>query len=130
MSIPLPSALSDPERGVYRLYAPLASVVPLGAAVQSPDYSVANKKRTSAFDRGQDPKSVVIDPQDEAPIPVREHLKLAQDKLKLNYLFWSAGPKPHFENVKKLLAEPDLAGDPAGGLETRVPERAFLTRDE
>jgi hypothetical protein len=28
--------------------------------------------------------------------------------------------------VIKLLAEPDLAGDPAGGLGTRLPPKAFL----
>lgn len=122
---PLPSHLSDPVRGVYRLYPKLAGIVPLGAAVQSPDYSVANKKRTTAFDRGQDPKTVAVDPQDEIPIPVREHLKLAQEKLKLNYLFWSASPAACLENVKKLLAEPDLANDPAGGLVSECPLRAF-----
>jgi hypothetical protein len=46
--------------------------------------------------------------------------------LKLNYLFWSANPANCLDNVKKLLAEPDLAGDPAGGLESRLPLKAFL----
>lgn len=68
----------------------------------------------------------MITPEDEIPIPVREHLKLAQETLKLNYLFWADQPKKDFAKVKELLAEPDLARDPAGGLETRLPPRAFL----
>ena len=51
---------------------------------------------------------------------------MAQRTFKLNYLFWSANPARYFENVKTLLAEPDLAGDPAGGLETKLPPKAFL----
>ncbi|MCX6904867.1 MAG: hypothetical protein NTW03_15580 [Verrucomicrobia bacterium] len=93
--------------------------------VQSPDYSVANKMRTAAFDRGADRDSVKVTPQDEVPIPVAEHLKLAQDQLKLNYLFWSMSPRRCFENVKVLLAEPGLARDPAGGLDARLPTKAF-----
>ena len=123
-------AVSDPEKGVYRLYAKLAGAVPLGAAVQHENYAAAYKKR-SALGRGQthsNGEPIVITREDEIPIPVREHLKLAQGKLKLNYLFWSASPKEHFENVKELLAEPDLAGDPAGGLESEIPLKAFLHR--
>ena len=74
---PRPHNYFDPQRGVYRLYPKMSGVVPLGAAVQSPDYSVANKMRTAAFDRGEDRSSVKISPDDEAPIPVREHLALA-----------------------------------------------------
>lgn len=125
---PRADAVSDPEKGVYRLYAKLAGTVPMGAAVQHENYSVALKKR-SALGRGLktfNGRSIAIDPPDEIPIPVREHLQLAREKLKLNYLFWAATPKDCFENVKKLLAEPDLAGDPAGGLETRLPPKAFL----
>ena len=125
---PRPSNLSDPEKGVYRLYAPLAGTVPLGAAVQSPDYSVARWKRTAAFNRGQNRDSVEVTAEEEAPIPVREFLRLAQDKLKLNYLFWSANPKECLENVKKMLADSDLAGDPAGGLDSHCPSKAFRTR--
>jgi hypothetical protein len=123
---PRPSNLSDPERGVYRLYAPLAGTVPLGAAVQSPDYSVAAWKRTAAFNRGQDRASAAVTAEEENPIPVREHLHLAQEKLKLNYLFWSASPKENLANVAAMLAEPDLAGDPSGGLEARRPTKVYL----
>ena len=123
---PRPDAVSDPVRGVYRFYPKLAGVVPLGAAVQAPDYSVAAKKRTAMFDRGRDRSEAGIEPGDETPIPVREHLKLARETLKLNYLFWSASPRDCFENVKRMLAETDLAGDPAGGLVTAIPSRAFV----
>lgn len=123
---PRPDGVSDPKKGVYRLYPKMSGVVPLGAAVQSPDYSVANKKRTAAFDRGHDRNSVAVTPEEEMPIPVREHLRLAQEKLKLNYLFWAVHPKGCFDNVKRMLAEPDLAKDPAGGLDGRCPQKAFL----
>ena len=122
---PRPSSLSDPEKGVYRLYAPLSGTVPLGAAVQSPDYSVALWNRTAASNRGQDRDSVTVTPEEEVPIPPREFLKLAQEKLKLNYLFWSTNPKACFENVKNMLAEPDLGKDPTGGLDARCPAKAF-----
>ena len=125
---PRADAVSDPKKGVYGLYAKLAGTVPMGAAVQRSNYSVAYKKR-SALSRGQtmfNGKPLVIEPGDEIPIPVREHLQVAREKLKLNYLFWATFPPQDFENVKKLLAEPDLANDPAGGLETKLPPKAFL----
>ena len=71
-------------------------------------------------------KPVVVTPEDEIPIPVREHLKLAREKLKLNYLFWADSPKKNFETVKQMLAELDLAHDVAGGLETKLPTKVFL----
>ncbi len=123
---PRPSNLSDPEKGIYRLYRPLAGIVPLGAAVQSPDYSVANWKRTAAFNRGQPHASAAVTAEDEKSIPVREHLHLAQATLKLNYLFWSASPADCLANVTVMLAEKDLADDPAGGLERRAPARLVL----
>ena len=125
---PRADLVSDPERGVYRLYAKLAGTVPLGAAVQQENYAIAYKKR-SALGRGlttQNGVPIVISPEDEIPIPVREHLKLAREKLKLNYLFWADSPKKDFASVQKLLAEPDLVGNPAGGLETSLPTKAFL----
>lgn len=123
---PRESPLADPRAGVYRLYPALSGLVPLGAAVQGPNYSVAAKKRSHAFDRGLDRSSVPTTPEEEQPIPVREHLRLARAVLKLNYLFWSAHPRANFELVKQMLTEPDLAGDPAGGLMTAVPIKAFL----
>ena len=123
---PRPHQYYDPEKGAYRLYPKMSGVVPLGAAVQSPDYSVASKQRTAAFDSGKERGSVQVNPEDEKPIPVGEHLALAQEKLKLNYLFWSAHPHPCFENVKTFLAKPELARDPAGGLDAHLPTKAFL----
>lgn len=125
---PREDAVSDPKTGVYRLYAKLAGTVPLGAAVQKENYAVAYKKR-SALGRGQQKmngRPIVITAEDEKPIPVREHLQFARETLKLNYLFWASTPRKDFENVKKLLAEPDLANDPAGGLDATLPPKAFL----
>jgi hypothetical protein len=126
---PRPSNLADPEKGIYRLYAPLSGTVPLGAAVQSPDYSVARWKRTAAFNRGQDRNTAAVSAEEEKPIPVREHLRLAQERLKLNYLFWSVSPPESLALVKAMLAEPDLASDPTGGLDPRRPTQAFLKTD-
>ena len=123
---PGPSELMNPTRGVYRLYAGLAGTVPLGAAVQSPDYSVANWKRTAAFNRGLDRATVEVTAAEEQPIPTREHLRLARETLRLNYLFWSVNPRPFFLRAAAMLAEPDLASDPAGGLDPRPPTRLHL----
>jgi len=122
---PREDAVSDPKIGIYRLYTKLAGTVPMGAAVQVENYSVAKKKRTklSRGEGGKD-KPIVITAEDEIPIPVREHLQLAKETLKLNYLFWAN--TPDLENVKKMLAEPDLVNDPAGGLITKIPPKAFL----
>ena len=121
---PRENASYNAENGVYRLYAKLAGTVPMGAAVQMENYSVASKKR-SVINRGEG-NHVEITAEDQIPIPVREHLQLAQSKLKLNYLFWAKTSGGDLERVTKLLAEPDLAGDPAGGLETKIPPKAFL----
>lgn len=125
---PRVDAVSNPKTGVYRLYAKLAGTVPMGAAVQQSNYAVAYKKRSS-LSRGykeSNGQPIVITPEDEIPIPVREHLELAQRTLKLNYLFWADYPRKDFENVKKLLAEPDLVNDPAGGLHAALPPKAFV----
>jgi hypothetical protein len=114
--------LSDPETGVYRLYEKLAGTVPMGSAVQKENYSMAEKKQ-SAWGRAH---LGAIVPGDEIPFPVREHLQMAQKTLKLNYVFWCIEPADCFGNAVKLLAEPDLAGDPAGGLDTKIPPKAFL----
>ena len=119
---PRESPLSDPMTGIYRLYGKLAGTVPMGAAVQIENYSIALKQR-SGWGRVHLGATA---PGDEIPFPVRDHLRLALQTLKLNYLFWSANPANCFENVKKMLAEPDLAGDPAGGLESKLPPKAFL----
>ena len=53
-------------------------------------------------------------------------LNAARDQLKLNYVFWAMRPTEAFEQVKRMLAEPDLADDPAGGLNPTLPPKAFL----
>lgn len=125
---PRDSPLADPDRGVYRLYAPLSGIVPLGAAVQSPDYSVAAKKRSAGFGQRRERDDTGTSADEQRAIPVREHLQLARETLKLNYLFWSAYPRTNFELVKQMLAEPDLAADPAGGLISALPTKAFAGR--
>ncbi len=116
------SRLSDPQTGVYRLYEKLAGTVPMGAAVQKENYSLAAKKK-SGWGRVHLGKVV---PGDEVPFPVREHLQMAQNKLKLNYVFWFMDPAHLNADVIKLVAEPDLVNDPAGGLETKRPPKAFF----
>lgn len=124
---PRPDAVNDPKRGIYRLYAKMAGQVPLGAAVQPSNYSVALKLETRMRQgRPEERKVYDIKPEDRLPIPVREHLRLAQDQLHLNYLFWANYPAEFFANAVKLLAEPDLANDPAGGLHAELPPKAFL----
>lgn len=124
---PREDAVSDPKRGVYRLYSKLAGTVPLGAAVQSSNYRVSDKKRSRIRQghRNPDGSPVTILPEDEILIPVRDHLRLSREQLKLNYLFWATTPVDGFAEVKKMLASPDLANDPAGGLITTLPTRAF-----
>jgi len=116
------SRLSDPKTGVYRLYEKLAGTVPMGAAVQRENYSLAAKKQ-SGWGRVHLGKVV---PGDEIPFPVREHLQMAQAKLKLNYVFWFMAPARLNQDVINLLAAPDLAGDPAGGLDAKLPPKAFV----
>lgn len=123
---PRPDAVNDPVKGVYRLYAKLAGTVPLGAAVQQSNYRVADKKRAELSHRLSNEKPIVITPEDEALISPREHLKVAQEQLKLNYVFWAMRPTEAFAEVKKMLASPDLAADPAGGLDAKLPPKAFL----
>lgn len=120
-------AISDPVTGVYRLYKKMSGTVPLGAAVQESNYSVAEKKR-SAKRRGlssQHGLPLTISPEDEILFSPREHIKLAREQLHLNYLFWAMRPEPAFENVKKTLAEPDILNDPAGGLHSALPPKSF-----
>lgn len=120
--------ISDPVTGVYRLYRKMGGVVPMGAAVQESNYSVAEKKRNAKL-RGltsQHGLPLTVTPEDEILFSPREHIKLGREQLRLNYLFWAMTPAPAFENVKKTLAEPDIAGDPTGGLLAELPPKAFL----
>ena len=123
---PRPDAINNPVTGIYRLYTKLAGTVPLGAAVQQSNYSVAAKKRSINSHRFSDRPALVVAPEDEALLSPREHIKLAREQLKRNHLFWAMKPAEAFDAVKKPLAEPDLAADPAGGLIAALPPKAFL----
>jgi hypothetical protein len=41
-------------------------------------------------------------------------------------VFWFMNPAQINQDVVNLLAEPDIAGDPAGGLISKLPPKAFL----
>jgi hypothetical protein len=100
---PFDPLLTDPNKGVYRLYAPLSGIVPLGAAVQQNDYS-----QKAAF-RG---------PPGEPT--VKEIYEFGRDKLRLNYIFWGVR-QGYFEKVQAMMDDPAFPADPAGGLSTKLP---------
>ena len=101
---PYDPVLTNPQRGVYRLYAPLSGSVPLGAAVQQNDYT-----QRTAFRGGG------------GETPVREIYEFGRDKLRLNYIFWGTRTG-YFEKVQAMLAEPVFPKDPAGGLDATRPK--------
>jgi len=124
---PREDAINHPQTGIYRLYPKMAGKVPLGTAVQSSNYRVADKKR-NGLKRGlkvMNGRPIVITPEDEILISPREHLALAREKLGLNYIFWGLKPADGFALVKQMLGEPDLADDHAGGLHAALPPGAF-----
>ena len=100
---PSDPVLTNPQRGVYRLYGPLSGIVPLGAAVQQNDYT-----QKTAF-RGTGGET-----------PVKEIYQFGRDQLRLNYIFWGARPG-YIEKVRAMLADPAFPKDAAGGLDTRRP---------
>jgi hypothetical protein len=106
---PFDPLLTNPQKGVYRLYAPLSGIVPLGAAVQQNDYS-----QKAAF-RG---------PPGEPT--VREIYDYGRENLKLNYIFWGIR-QGYFEKVQAMMADPAFPKDAAGGLSTALP-KALLER--
>jgi hypothetical protein len=106
---PFDPLLTDPQKGVYRLYAPLSAVVPLAAAVQQNDYT-----QKAAF-RG---------PPGEAA--VKDIYEFGRDKLKLNYIFWGIR-KDYFEKVQTMMNDPTFPNDPAGGLNTAFPNTLVPT---
>ena len=101
---PYDPVLANPQRGVYRLYAGLSGIVPLGAAVQQNDYT-----QKAAF-RG---------PAGETP--VKEIYEFGRDKLRLNYIFWGTRPG-YFGKVQAMMEEPSFSKDPAGGLNSARPK--------
>lgn len=100
---PYDPVLTNPQRGVYRLYSPLAGIVPLGAAVQQNDYT-----QKTAF-RGTGGET-----------PVREIYEFGRDRLHLNYIFWGTRAG-YFEKVQAMMAEASFPKDPAGGLDASAP---------
>lgn len=101
---PYDPLLNNPEKGVYRLYAPLSGIVPLGAAVQQNDYT-----QKAAF-RGP-----------PGAATVKEIYDFGRDKLRLNYIFWGVR-KDCFEKVQTMMDDPAFPKDPAGGLSTAPPK--------
>ena len=101
---PQDPVLTNPQRGVYRLYAPLSDAVPLGAAVQQNDYT-----QKTAFRGGG------------GETPVEEIYKFGRDKLRLNYIFWGTRAG-YIEKVQAMLASPAFPKDPAGGLNATRPK--------
>ena len=96
--------LTNPQRGVYRLYPALSGTVPLGAAVQQNNYT-----QKAAF-RGADGET-----------PVKEIYEFGRDKLRLNYIFWGTR-QGYFEKVQAMMSDPSFPKDPAGGLCSARPK--------
>ncbi len=96
--------LNNPQRGVYRLYAPLSGVVPLGTAVQQNDYTMLATFQGVAGET-----------------PVKEIYEFGRDKLHLNYIFWGVR-RGYFEKVQQMIADPAFPKDAAGGLDARMPK--------
>ena len=100
---PYSKALNDPQKGVYRLYAPLSGQVPLGTAVQWEDYAARDHNGPVE------------------PVPVTELYAFGRDKLHLNYIFWQMRPG-YFEKVVEMAGSPAFPKDAAGGLDARRPK--------
>lgn len=103
--INLYSNLNDPKNGVYRYYDQVKDAIPLGAAVQSADYSYDNPRRSF----------------DVPSIPTIEEIyKFGRDRLHLNYIFWLNRPK-YFEQVLAYMNSAGFPKNAAGGLNTQLP---------
>lgn len=97
--------LNDPKAGVYQYYDSLKGYVPLGAAVQSQDYTYS--------------KSEKYDQVFEKPT-VEQTYKFGRDRLHLNYIFWLIKPK-YFDKVIAMMKSAEFPKDPAGGLNAALP---------
>jgi hypothetical protein len=96
--------LTNPQRGVYRLYPALSGIVPLGAAVQQNDYTQGAAFREPAGETS-----------------VTEIYEFGRDTLRLNYIFWGTRPG-YFDKVQAMLAASSFPRDPAGGLNATRPK--------
>jgi hypothetical protein len=101
---PYDLGLGDPKSGVYRFYPQMSGIVPLGTAVQSPDYTI--RRHNGPFE----------------PTPVNEIYEFGRDKLRLNYMFWFDRPG-YFDKVVKMMQEPSFPKDVSGGLDARCPQK-------
>ena len=101
---PYDPLLNHPRKGVYRLYASLSGIVPLGAAVQQNDYS-----QKAAF-RGP-----------PGAATVKEIYDFGRNKLCLNYIFWGIR-KDYFEKVQTMMDDSAFPKDAAGGLNNTFPK--------
>jgi len=101
---PTDPVLNNPQRGVYRLYAPLSGLVPLGAAVQQNDYT-----QRTAFRGGG------------GETPVKEIYEFGRDKLHLNYIFWGTRAG-YFEKVETMASDSSFPKDASGGLSATRPK--------
>ena len=105
---PYDPLLNNPRKGIYRLYASLSGIVPLGAAVQQNDYS-----QKAAF-RGP-----------PGAATVKEIYDFGRNKLCLNYIFWGIR-KDYFEKVQAMMDDSAFPKDAAGGLNSTPPK--IITR--
>lgn len=97
--------LNDPKAGVYQYYDSLAGYVPLGAAVQSQDYTYSKGEK--------------YDGEFETP-SVEQIYRFGKDRLHLNYIFWLIKPG-YFEKVMVMMNRADFPKDAAGGLNAELP---------
>ncbi len=97
--------LNDPKEGVYQYYDSLAGYVPLGAAVQSQDYTYSKSEKYDG---------VVVKPS------VEQTYKFGKDRLHLNYIFWLIKPQ-YFDKVITIMKSAEFPKDPAGGLNAALP---------
>lgn len=87
----------------YPYYPKSSGIVPLGAAVQWPDFVV-----------------------DGVEIPVREVYNFGRDYLKLNYMFWEMSRAPYNQKVLEMIKAKDFPQDISNGLSSKVPSKILL----
>ena len=97
--------LNDPKAGVYQYYDSLNGHVPLGAAVQSQDYTYSKSEK---YDQ------VVEKPS------VEQIYKFGKNRLHLNYIFWLIKPG-YFDKVITMMNSASFPKDVAGGLNAALP---------
>jgi hypothetical protein len=94
----------DTRKLAYPYYPKFSGAVPLGAAVQYPDYVVEGTE-----------------------IPVREIYNFGRDYLKLNYMFWDLNRPPYDKQVLEMIRARDFPVGISGGLNPEIPSKLLLT---